>query len=421
MKFLFTTFEGGGHVPPAVLMASQLQARGHELLFISDEANRALATQSGLRFAPWRTAPNRQSGGQADDPLQDWRRHWPPAVVKAVCQAVMTGPSGTYADDTIHYINDFEPDLIVSNELLLGSILAAESRNLPCALLTANLWSYPGRVSLPPFGPGWPIARNRFEQHRQDAGHAMVGGWYDAGLSDLNQARRAHGLEPLAQTLDQIKPASPIILGTSRTFDLPHCDDGFVYAGPLFDTARPDRPSPLVDLSQRNVLLSFSTTYQDQAGLFARCLRALSAIDANVIVTTGPAVDPDSLPVCANARITRFAPHDEIVPWCDLVVSHGGHGTMLRPLRHGVPVLCLTMGRDHPDNAVRLEHHGAGLRLSQKASTHKIRAGAKRLLSHPQYKQAAARLGAAINATAPVERESALTALEQAAQRRRID
>lgn len=421
MKFLFTTFEGGGHVAPALLMARLVQESGHQVLVVSDEANRGVAQAEGLGFAPWFTAPNRQAGGQADDPLKDWRRHWPPAVVKAVCDAVMTGPAADYAADTAHYITEFKPDLVVSNELLLGVMVAAEALKTPCALLTANLWSYPGRTSLPPFGPGWPVARNRFEQHRQDAGHQMVGGWYDVGLGDLNRARAAQGLGPLAHTLDQIKIASTVILGTSRAFDLPHPDDGLVYAGPLFETNRPAKPHPLIQLDRRNILLSFSTTYQDQAGLFARCLRALAPLDANVIVTTGPAVDPDSLPNSPNAHIIRYAPHDEIVPWCDLVVSHGGHGTLLRPLRHGVPVLCLTMGRDHPDNAVRLEHHGAGLRVSQQASALKIRAKAQQILNEPQFRALAATLGHLIDSTSPSERSTAIRTLEQAAQRRRID
>lgn len=421
MRFLFTTFEGGGHVPPAVLMASLLQARGHEVLFVSDEANRALASQSGLTFAPWKTAPNRLACGQADDPLQDWRRHWPPAVVQAVCEAVMTAPARAYADDCLSYISQFKPDLIVTNELLLGVMVAAEAANLPCTLLTANLWSYPGRTALPPFGPGWPVARNRFEQHRQDAGHQMVSGWYDAGLDDLNSARTALGLKVIGHTLDQVDRANLVILGTSRAFDLPHKGDRFLYAGPLFDTERPDSHHPLVQPNRRNILLTFSTTYQDQAGLFARCLRALAPLDANIIVTTGPAVDPRRLGDSGNANIIRYADHDQIVPWCDLVVSHGGHGTMLRPIRHGVPVLCLTMGRDHPDNAVRLEHHGAGLRLSQRASARRIRSHANRLLDEPRFKAGATALGHAINASASAERESALLALEQAAQRKRID
>lgn len=421
MKFLFTTFEGGGHVAPAVLMASLLKSRGHEVMFVSDEANRAVATDAGLRFSPWRAAPNRQHGGQADDPLQDWRRHWPPAVVKAVCQAVMTGPAARYAEDSLRLIRDFQPDLVVPNELLLGCILACEASHTPCALLTANLWSFPGRRGLPPFGPGWAPARNRFERHRQDAGHDMVARWYDAGLGDLNRARTGLGLAPLRHTLDQLAWARPQILGTSRAFDLLHPDDGFVYAGPLFDTIRPGQPGPLVDSRRHNILLSFSTTYQGQSALLARCLRALEPLDANVIVTTGPAVRPQDLPKTANARITDHAPHDEIVPWCDLVVSHGGHGTILRPILHGVPVLCLTMGRDHPDNAVRLLAHGAGTRLSRRSSRARIRAEARRMLADPRWQAGARRLGQAIKAVRDDERQAALRALEQAAQRRRID
>lgn len=421
MKFLFTTFEGGGHVAPAVLMASLLRNRGHDILFVSDEANRTVVTQSGLSFAPWRSAPNRQAGGQADDPLQDWRRHWPPAVVKAVCEAVITGPAKAYAEDTLNYIKAFSPDILVSNELLLGAIMAADVLDLPCALLTANLWPYPGRRVLPPFGPGWPQSCNPFERHRQEAGHDMVARWYDAGLKDLNHARQHLGLPALRHSLDQLKSVSTLVLGTSQAFELPHDPDDFIYAGPLFNTAKPKVPSPLIEADRPNILLSFSTTYQNQAPLFSRCLRALEPLKANIIVTTGPAVDPACLIGSVTAKIIPYAPHDEIVPWCDLVVSHGGHGTILRPIRHGVPVLCLTMGRDHPDNAVRLEHYGAGLRLSQRASGAKIRAHAQKILGDPRFKAAATALGLRINATLPLERHNAIKALEAAAHRRRID
>ena len=212
MRFLFTTFEGGGHVAPAITFAARLQARGHKVLFVSDEANQAAAERAGLVFRSWRRAPNRSAGGRADDPLQDWRHIWPPAVVKAVCKAVMTGPAEAYALDARELISDFQPDVVVSNELLLGVAVAAEATGTPLAFLSANVWSLPTRADTPPFGPGFAPARTNFEQRREQSARGMIAGFYDVGLADLNRSRAALDLRPLAHVMDQIDAARLLVL-----------------------------------------------------------------------------------------------------------------------------------------------------------------------------------------------------------------
>ena len=103
MKFLFTTFEGGGHVPPALLVARRLLENGHDVLLVSDEANRTEAARQVVPFQTWRRAPSRTILGARDDPLDDWRARWPPNVVRSVCDAVISGPSARYALDTLGF------------------------------------------------------------------------------------------------------------------------------------------------------------------------------------------------------------------------------------------------------------------------------------------------------------------------------
>jgi UDP:flavonoid glycosyltransferase YjiC (YdhE family) len=50
-------------------------------------------------------------------------------------------------------------------------------------------------------------------------------------------------------------------------------------------------------------------------------------------------------------------------------------------------------GRDQPDNAARLIHGGAGLRISKNASTAKIAAAIQRVQNDPSFRTAALRLG----------------------------
>ncbi|QBX38302.1 glycosyltransferase [Brevundimonas sp. S30B] len=416
MRFLFTTFEGGGHVPPALLAASALRQRGHEVLLVSDPVNEDAARAVGLAFAPWRTAPQRTAVAQADDPLQDWRRRWPPRVVKAVCDAVMTGPAEAYANDTRTYIDAFSPDLVVSNELLLGAMIATESSSRPLALLSGNLWPYPTRPDLPPFGPGWPLPRTSHAVRFHQEARQMIQRWFDAGLGDLNRARVAHGLAPLSGVVDQLAAAALVVLGTSRTFDYGLMPPSpFIHAGPLIDLPEATTARPATSRPRPRVLVSFSTTFQNQAPVMARCLRALAPLDVDVIATTGPALDPGTLPAPGNAKVVAWADHDVVVPECDLVICHGGHGTLLRPLRHGVPVLCLPMGRDHPENGRRLAFHAAGVVTSRDTSTRRLRALAKGMLANPAYAAAAGALGRRIVHEQAEERAAGLAALERLA------
>jgi UDP:flavonoid glycosyltransferase YjiC (YdhE family) len=75
------------------------------------------------------------------------------------------------------------------------------------------------------------------------------------------------------------------------------------------------------------------------------------------------------------------------------VVTHGGHGTVIRALAAGVPALVLPHGRDQADNAARVRSRGAGLQLKSSAPPRAIAAAVQRLLAEPGFREGAERLG----------------------------
>ena len=80
-----------------------------------------------------------------------------------------------------------------------------------------------------------------------------------------------------------------------------------------------------------------------------------------------------------------------------MVATHCGHGTTMRALAHGRPMLCLPMGRDQNDNnAARVAARGAGLRLHPFASVEELGAALARLVSEPEFADNAQKLGRAI-------------------------
>jgi UDP:flavonoid glycosyltransferase YjiC (YdhE family) len=79
------------------------------------------------------------------------------------------------------------------------------------------------------------------------------------------------------------------------------------------------------------------------------------------------------------------------MPLCDLVVSHGGHGTLMRALTTGCPVVVCPAGGDMPENAARVDWAGLGVRLAPRFCTPwGVRLAVNRALSNPRLRARAA-------------------------------
>jgi len=411
-RFLFTTWEGGGHVQPMLLAARDLAARGHAVLVLSDPANAGDARDHDLPFQPWTTAPHQTGKSRDDDRLRDYEADNPLAVIQRMLDRVMTGPALAYAQDTQAAISTFKPDLVVTQELLLGVMMAAEATATPFAVFAANIWSLPTLPGAPPFGAGMGPASSDEER----AMHAMVTqmsrGLFQAGLPDLNAARATLNLTPLNELFEQLSPARAILLATSQAFDFAPdlLPAPFAYVGPyLADPswaeafALPAGDAPLV-------LVSFSSLYQAQEPVISRVIAALAPLPVRAIVTTGPTVDPAAFTAPDHVQVVRSAPHGPLLKQAALFITHAGHGSTLRPLMAGVPLLCLPMGRDQHDNAARATQRGAALTLPADASPEAVGSAVQRLLTEPQFAAAAADLGAAIRRD--TDRRCAAEALE---------
>ena len=148
------------------------------------------------------------------------------------------------------------------------------------------------------------------------------------------------------------------------------------------------------------VLVALSSTFQDQVGTLQRVVDGLGRLPVRGLVTTGPAVSPDQLRAPANVQVVTAAPHAEVLQHASAVITHAGHGTVVKALAAGVPLLCMPMGRDQPDNAARVVVRGAGLKLKRSAKPERIAAAVGRLLAEPSFRSSAEELGAKLRADA---------------------
>jgi UDP:flavonoid glycosyltransferase YjiC (YdhE family) len=211
--------------------------------------------------------------------------------------------------------------------------------------------------------------------------------------------------------MDQASAAEAHFLATARAFDFASAalPEYVRYVGPLLRDPVWTAPwnSPWqADDERPLVLVAFSTSFQDHAGCLQRIIDACANSPVRLLVTLGGAIRHDELHPAANAALIDSAPHTLVMRDAALVITHGGHGTVMTALLNSVPLLVLPHGRDQGDNAARITERGAGLALAATAPVTDIRAAVSRLLAEPSFRTAASQLGAAI--AAEIERSSLL-------------
>ena len=141
-----------------------------------------------------------------------------------------------------------------------------------------------------------------------------------------------------------------------------------------------------------------STVMSHEEELLQRAADALGRLPVRGLVTTGPAIDPAVIRAPANVSVRRWVRHADVLPYCSAVLSHGGHGTVIKALAAGVPLVVAPLGRDQPDNAARVVRAGAGLRVSRKAKADDLRKALGRVLDEPRFRTAARRMAATLAA-----------------------
>ncbi|QKC74705.1 glycosyltransferase [Mesorhizobium erdmanii] len=399
LNFLFATAHLGGNVSPIVPVVQSLVAAGHAVRFMSDDVNRADAQAAGARFRSWVRAPNRVDRAREGDP-PDWSVSDKEGI--GMVAQFLAGTALAYAEDTIDELRREPADLVVGFDMLLGPMLGAEAIGQKLALLGTMISFFP-LPGIAPLGSGLGIARNAQEQALLDASRAEMQALFDSALPELNAARARLGLAPLDHLADQCNAASVHWLGTARAFDFEQAvlRPNMRYAGPLLGDpvwAEPWASPWSTDDDRPLVLAGFSTSFQDHAAVLQRVIDASASLPVRLLVTLGGSIEPSELAPAPNTVVVRSAPHLEILKEASLVVTHGGHGTVIAVLLHRLPMLIIPHGRDQADNAVRVTERGAGLTLSRTAPTETIRAALVRQLNDPAFRLAAGALGDAVDA-----------------------
>ncbi len=296
---------------------------------------------------------------------------------------------------------EFRPDLVVSDILTLAPALAAELHGIRRATLVPHLYPV-HQPAMPFFGFGVMPPRTRLGGALWSAAGPLLEAGLRRGRRELNATRTAIGLPPLDRfhgglseelvivaTFPELEyprewPAETRVVGP-LSFEIPHPD---VELPPGDRTARPRR----VEHGPRSRLPADP----------AHVRGARQASRVRVLATTNGQLPPAAIDVPANGRLVDWLSYSQAMPAADLVVCHGGHGTVCRALEAGKPLLVSPAVGDMAENGARVQWAGAGLMLpSRFRRASPLRWVVRELLGDPRYRSRTVEIGGAHPAGEP--------------------
>jgi MGT family glycosyltransferase len=391
--YLMATWDGGGHAGPLLSVAAALLARGHRVRVLADPVLRGEVEAAGAEFVSWRRAPHRRdAAARVEVVFRDWEARTPAAAAALARDGLVCGPAAAFAEDCRAELRRRPADAVVADHMLPGALIGAEAEGVHTVALATSLLFVPD-WGVPAMGMGLIPSRRPVTRLRAAVLARLWMRMWRQGVPAINAARRANGLAPIAEPVEILSHWDRVLVLSSAALEFP----GFAPPAHVrLAGARLDDPSwteawsPPAD-ERPLVLVALSSTYMGQESLLRRIAAALGALPVRGLVTTGPAIDPARVPAPPNVDVVRSAPHAHVLRHASAVVTHGGHGTVVKALAAGVPLVALPLGRDQLDIAARVTFAGAGLRLDRAARPHRIAGAVSRIVTEPAFAAAARR------------------------------
>ena len=357
VKIMFASLGAYGHLYPMMPLALACADAGHEAVIATGPPF--------LGQLPLPTVPGYPPNLELDWAIQEARRRHPDLHDQDFSMAMFADVTAEFAIPTmIEQCERIRPDLVVYEGMHTGAGVAASVLGIPAAAYAIALASFI-----------YNYLHSATVDYQRDT-------WLQRNLTPPE----GNGL--LAAAL--INPAPPTVRQTdgSRVPTIPIRSvayNEFSAGVPAWLNGPRSRP---------RIYLTLGTVSFGAVEVLSRAIAEIAPLDVDVLVAVGPEGDPAAIgEVPANVHVERFVAQSAVLPLVDLIVHHGGTGTVLSALEVGLPQLLLPQGADQFFNADLLTTTGAARALPNDAQqpgaiTEAVRA----LVGDSQERETAARV-----------------------------
>ncbi|MEU7146030.1 nucleotide disphospho-sugar-binding domain-containing protein [Nocardia sp. NPDC046473] len=331
MRVMITCCPATSHLYPMVPLAWGLRAAGHEVLVVAPENLKNPVVQAGLAFAsschPITIVAAMLDGRAQSGPLQPSDLAISDEAMgegfARLAQTVLPGSAGL--------AEEWRPDLIITEPTALDGAVVAAEFGIP---LIEHRWSLPVSPEIVSSAKRSLVAAGRLDDN-----------------ADLAPALNIDVCPP---SFHQAPPSST----TVSVRYVPY-NGAAVYESWMSDKSQ--RPRVCVTLGTILPNLPWA------AAVMRSMLDGLSELSVDVVVAMDPSSwkrVSDEVEVSPNVFVTSWVPLGLLLPSCRAIIHHGGAGTTMTSLVHGVPQLILPQFADQFANAQRIAACGSGVDLA---------------------------------------------------------
>ena len=354
MRVLVTSTAGLGHIHPVVPLAAALQDAGHEVVWATAEESCARVARYGFRSVPagLGVAARREAFLKTRPDVLAL----PPRERRRALMPGLFGRAGAppMRADLEPVFDDFHPEIVVHEVAEFAAPLLAHRRGIPHVAV-----AFSGALSDEIHEV---IAESVADLWAADGLTVPDGTWLYDDLY-LHPFPAVFGSVPSAPSVRRMRPLN-------------------------FDGATLTEPPPWVrDLGSGRPLVyaTFGTDPLAPAP-WDDVLDALGGADVDAVATLGIVPESSLGPIPPNVRAERYVPQAFLLEHANVVLSHGGAGSVLGAATHGLPQLCIPLAADQWANADAVAASGAGITLElDQRDPPAIRRALMRLLDEPEF------------------------------------
>ncbi len=374
MRVLVATVPGAGHVEPLLPMVRRLHAQGNAIVWATDpDQCRHLAGEPFEKvevcppISQWlQQLASRTRGRPFDVPTQRLPYFVVPRLFGEIGFAFML-------DALLARAREHKPDVVLfDSRCYPGPLVARVVGALPVMYAVTSL-----------LHPDVELLVN----------DAVTPAWRQQGLGTPTNAGIFDGLtfSPFPRSLDPYGDPDATVHRLAPAYPTPP-------SPPWLDGWR-------ASLGGRPLVYATLGTVFGSPPAFRALAEGLGAERYAVLLTLGFSGDPTSLgDVPSNVRVERFVPQHAVLPHCAAVVSHGGSGTMLAAVAHGLPQVLVPQGADQFINAERCQAGGLGRAVSPAdVSPEAVRKACREVLANASFRDRARAVGAEMQAAMSTE------------------
>jgi UDP:flavonoid glycosyltransferase YjiC (YdhE family) len=265
--------------------------------------------------------------------------------------------------DQVKIIDRYQPQAVLGDNSPTLKMAAEKTKTFYISLINGSMTRYYAKTrKLSPTHPLYKYLKDlppKILDRLTDIGERTK---FQQIHRPFKRLRRRYDLPAQRSYQDELEGNLNLICDLPELFPQKSLPDHYEWVPPLYHQKKAQNKTDWHRILNKNKKTIFVTMGSSGSWEHLSFLNDNFSGQYNVVTagnTTGAEIK-NSIPY-------NFVHVDELFPYTDLVICHGGNGTIYQALAHGIPVLCLTSHIEQEWNAQALEDAGLGIWLNGKS------------------------------------------------------